>query len=119
MSTRKSTPPPSSSMSHTHGEHCEACGHHLLVERRYSINDRFARALFASVCRSMDLVPTAASKRPGAQIVVRAADAATHDRLLARFDALLPLLDHKLVALSADFVHEHLGIDLGAARSSR
>ncbi len=65
MSTRKSTP---SSMSHTHGEHCEACGHHLLVERRYSINDRFARALFASVCRSMDLVPTAASKRPGAQI---------------------------------------------------
>ena len=37
----------------------------------------------------------------------------------ARFDALLPLLDDKLVALSADFVHEHLGIDLGSARSSR
>ncbi len=30
----------------------------------------------------------------------------------ARFDALLPLLEDKLVALSADFVHEHLGIDL-------
>ena len=38
---------------------------------------------------------------------------------LSPFDALLPLLDDKLVALPAEFVHDHLGIDLGAARSSR
>ncbi len=119
MSTRQSALATKSPVPHVHGEHCDVCGTHLEVERRYTINDRFARALFASVCRSMGLVPTAASKRPTAQIVVRAADTATHERLLARFDALLPLLDDKLVALSADFVHEHLGIDPRTARSSR
>ena len=84
----------------------------MVVERRYPVNDRLARGLFAAICRSMGLEPTAKSKSMTAPVYVQAPDGATHERLLARYKTLMPLLDDKLLAVTRDFIMEHCGINV-------
>lgn len=100
---------------HTHGEHCEVCGRRG-VERSYQMNDRLTRTLFVALCKTMNLEPGLKSKRPLAPIYVIAPDTATHDRLLARYDELAASLDDKLIALTTDFIREHLGIEIKGRR---
>lgn len=110
MPTPRSTSPTTLAAPHEHSDRCEVCGGGVEIERKYPVTDRVARALFAAICRSMNLEPTAASKRPGAPIYVRAPDAATHERLWARYRELMPALDDRVLAVTADFIRENTGI---------
>jgi len=110
MPITRPTVPSTPAATHEHSDRCDVCGSGLEIERKYPVTDRVARALFAAICRSMNLEPTAASKRPGAPIYVRAPDAATHERLWARYRELMPTLDDRVLDVTADFIREHTGI---------
>lgn len=91
---------------------CAECGEPMVDKRRYPVNDRLARSLFAAICRSMGLQPTTKSKSVTAPVYVRAPDAVTHERLWARYKTLMPLLDDKLLTVARDFILEHCSIDM-------
>ncbi len=84
----------------------------MRIERRYPVRDRLARALFTAICRSMGLEPTANRRSMTAPIYVMAPDSATHERLWARYTALVPHLDDQLLAVTRGFILEQCGIDM-------
>jgi hypothetical protein len=97
---------------HVHGEQCATCGRVAGPAREYKIGDRFLDALLLGVCASMDLTATRSSTRRHASLVVRAPDVATHERLWARFQELLPAYEEKLREVSSAYLREHCGAEL-------
>ncbi len=94
---------------HTHGASCAVCGGTGEVEERsYGIGDRYVRAFFIALCRSMGLAPAVKTRKPTAPVYV-VASAAQHDALLLRFDALGAVLDARLADVTTAFVSEHCG----------
>ena len=104
-----------------HAEHdphhsCPDCGRAPGLAREYKIGDRFLDALLLGLCAEMDLTATRSSNRRHASLIVRAPDVATHDRLWARFQALMPDYEAKLHAVSSAFLREHCGAELRPVR---
>ena len=111
MSTRRPAPESANVSAHEHGERCEVCGRQG-IERGYTMNDRLLRTLFLAICRNMKLEAFTKTRKELAPVWVAAPDAATHDELMRRYDALAAILDAKLMGLTSDFVREHCGIEL-------
>lgn len=91
---------------------CPSCGHGPGLAREYKIGDRFLDVLLLGLCAEMNLTATRSSNRRHASLIVRAPDVATHERLAARFQTLMPAYEAKLLAASSAFLREHCGAEL-------
>ena len=118
LRTMKSIPSTSSTKAvptHSHTDSCHVCGGALQIERRYEVSDRLARALFAALCRSMNLEPYTRGRKTSSVVYVMAPDAATHEQLWTRYKTLVPELDQQLLGVTANFIRQHCGIDVPIA----
>lgn len=81
------------------------------VTNVYSFNDRLTRLLFQATCETMGLEAQREGPEELSALSVRAGQSA-QDRLIARFETLMPQLDEKVTAVAADFIREHLGVEV-------
>jgi hypothetical protein len=107
---------PKATTAHVHTERCEVCGQAKELERKYDLGDRLMLTLFLAVCRTMQLKAYRRGKKTSTVLYVPAPDEATHERLWARFTALAPALDEKLLEVTANYVREHCGVELQPPR---
>lgn len=112
MRTERPAHDEAASGGHVHEENCAVCGRAPGEDRKYTVTDEFFAVLLKGVCTSLDLAVSRASTRSKTTFIVRAPNAATHERLRARLAELQRGYELALLGAASAYLREHCGVEL-------